>query len=321
MYHYLNEVADDGILKQKEKKLGFKSLYSICLEAFSEDEKLWDSYENLSYSKEKFLGAIENGTLASYSQATLDLIEQGKLKFETFEGEKLVNYNTCAPYLVRILNENNLVCINDTIFQYQNHEIKFIPDGNFNLISELDNTTGNEEYKGIIVAKERKEKSYYYPTNYVKWPSPTLTNQSGTSWNSRKIAGYLAIKHFDYIASNEGNAPWYYASFYIQAYTWVHRFWKWRYDSDKIYLSSFEWYRDLTWVGHFSSRESFFPISAEMTTNKSAGGTYLMMERWDNPDNIRDVWFWANVVLSRDANTDVSIHLQGDAHEVTSRWW
>jgi hypothetical protein len=214
-----------------------------------------------------------------------------------------------------------MVCINDTIFQYNEHEIKFIPNGNFDLIKELDNITGNEkEYKGIVVAKERREKNYYYPTHYVEWPLPKPSDQSGTSWNSKKIMGYLVIKHFDYLSTANGNAPWYYSAFYIQAYTYSHRFGGWHYDKDKVYLSSFEWYRDLIWQGNYG-RESHFPISAIITTNRSYGGTYLMIEKYDNPNNINNVWYWANVVLQREDNTDVSIHLMGNAHEVPSRWW
>jgi hypothetical protein len=54
MHNYLNKVATNESLEQQELELGFMSLYAICKPAFEDDEKLWDSYENLNCSKEEF---------------------------------------------------------------------------------------------------------------------------------------------------------------------------------------------------------------------------------------------------------------------------
>ncbi|OQX96539.1 MAG: hypothetical protein B6I20_14310 [Bacteroidetes bacterium 4572_117] len=318
LYNYLHIVGDDDVLKQEESKLGFKSFYTECMPASIEDEKLWQSYENLNYTASEFNEAIESGALAEYSDVTLELIKQGKMRIEKDGEENILSYTTSAPYLVKVLNGNKLVCVNDTIFQYNQHEIKFIPTGNFDLIKELGNTKGADDYKGIVVAKERREKDYYFPTTDI--PAAEDQDDNGNSWGSKKIRGQLRIKHFDYLSSSNGNAPWYYASYYISVHSWSRYLWAWHYDRTEVSLWSCNWYRSYTWMGNNGTDYHDF-LNVDIMTNRSAGATHLLYEGYSNPATMNNMAFAGMVGISRYDNTDVSVYISHPEVDVPSRWW
>jgi hypothetical protein len=317
MYNYLNDVETNEALSHKESILGFQSLYSICEKAFAKDEELWESYETLDYTREEFLAAFESGELAKYSKATLELINNNKLKI-TEDEEEIVEYTTSAPYLAKVLNENNLVCVNDTIFQYNEHSIKFIPNGDFSLIEKLESVNDNDKKTGIIIAKERKFKDTYYPTTIINCAYGE--DQSGTSYNSKRLKGYLRIKHFDYITST--GLPWYYHAYYIHAYTYVHRWnfgWYWKPKGASVNLASCYWSFHHIWQGNSGVTHNSFISSTISTSN--AGGTKLLYEGYSDPTNISYSAFSGSVIMQRIDSPSVMFTLAHSKVEVPSRWF
>jgi hypothetical protein len=263
---------------------------------------------------------LESGKLAKYSNTTLSLIKNGLLKINYMEdNEEFVDYSTTAPYLVRVLNNKNLVCINDTIYQYNENNIKIIPNRNFDLIEKLESIKDNDKQTGVIVAIESKEKTYYYPTTVIDCASGS--DQSGTSLNSKKLKGYLRIKHYDYI-TNEG-LPWYYHAYYIQAYTYLYKWnfgWYWKPVSADVNMASCYWTNYFNWQGWYGS-ESYSFISETLTCTGSAGGTRLLYAGDSNSLDLSHSAFQGSVILQRIDDPAVMFTLAHSKVDVPLRWW
>lgn len=310
-----NGKGEERLLKESE--LGFRSIASMYYESNKADEELWKSYELLDYDENQFKEAFKNGELSLYSEQTLSLIDRGIMKYSE---EDNIDYATCAPYLACVLNEDMMVCVNDSLFQFDDNCIKLITNGDFSLIDKMKSANEANEELGIIVAKEKRTKDYYYPTT-----DPWLVekeSQSGNSWRSLKLKAGMKLKHYDFISDVNG-AYWYYYCYYVKVEVRKKNMWgNWNLSSQPIILYSVNWVRDFTWRGYDETQTNqIWQVKA--TTDGSAGYTEKLFEGWSAPADMYDVNFMGsgNVQLDPSTGKDVSVGFSHQPYFVPCRWY
>ncbi len=311
---YLDDVnQSDENLFSKENELNFESLYSYCYPASVADGELWDTYHQMGLSEEEFTLALASGELKQYSEETYALINAGKLIEEQIEEKHLLNFKTAAPYYAKVLNKNNIVCINDTIFQYNYDEIKMITDGDFDKVKFFERTADTDLEQGIIVAKGAKYKDTYYTVTDVCVPEGNgIQGQD----DNKKIILYVKMKHYDYVPSFGGT--WYYVSYYTHVFTenrFLNRWWS---DASDITVWGTT-HRMAKWMGTLVYDS--FPFSVSQRTNRSTGVTYKTYEGWSNAAELNEAYFAGNFSTRRDLYPEVLVDFSCSYTAVPSRWW
>ncbi len=194
------------------EKNNFKSLQMILDEVMEAENNLTEYYETLTDSEAAKITILDNAEL------TTEYAKQGYINLSK---EGFVSLNTNTPEIARILTNNNLVCISDTIYQFNVDNIKKIPNKNFSMIPELEKTFQTTSDNSIIVENPKYSQVNRYWTN---------SNVPGYEHHSVMLTGdgkKRALYSVCFRQISE-NYPIYYSYFYISIEYQKYVFGKWR---------------------------------------------------------------------------------------------
>jgi len=163
---YLNNfVSNTKVYQKYEEGIGFKSVQTLYWEILDTQSDLYDKYDAIYEANKNDLSKIENQSFEKYTDITKKYLASGFISEEEIDvdGEKIerLELTTSAPYYAPILNMENLVVINDTIYQFNAGEMRMITDGDFSKIEQMQKASDTNLDEDIIVATEKSKSTTY----------------------------------------------------------------------------------------------------------------------------------------------------------------
>jgi hypothetical protein len=117
-----------------------------------------------------------------------------------FKDGRLYRMNVTEPKLSFIVNRSGIVKIGHTLYQYNETNIKAIPDGNYDLVSQLNQISRNSK-------QSRIGKAMVFVTEVTRNVTPIANKQSRTNDNSNKqCTGFARIGSSNMTNHITGNA-------------------------------------------------------------------------------------------------------------------
>ena len=297
-------LAENNKLQQTEKQLGFKSVQTLYWEILDSQTKLHDEYEKTITTKEEAYAKYKAGEIKKYTDLTKKYLANGFIKEEIIEaeGEKMehLKLTTSFPYYATILNLENMVMINDTIYQFNPGEMKMITDGDFSKIKQMQNATNTNLKEGIIVATN-KTKDYH-----DSWQTSYKVDYSIGAWHC--IMSRLKFEIWEYQTSQ---GLWRHFSYSKDILTFKRIWWSSSYrsvhyavdyDGDYIYFFTFHnWSssKSFSESGHRDRTPAYIMIrekwcrASDFQKHAYAGtwNSYITDYSDDSVDVSHDLWF------------------------------
>lgn len=199
-----NKLADELSKKDVEyisaweKRLGFRSAYSIYEDAIEEEDKFLEAMVK-KHGESSTVTRNEIG----FSDFTQKYLDKGLF---THNEEGILNLNVMIPMLAPLVNEESLVRIGNEIRQYKYNSLKIIRDADYNKIDALKRL--NESTDEVYVATVERQ------VHEIKGAGRTKALSSCESiQGSHRLIGYE-----EKIYVNEGGTPcpFYRNDYYVQ---------------------------------------------------------------------------------------------------------
>ncbi len=204
--------------------------------------------------------------IKKYADFTMENLKKGLVKeIQVDDSTSYLGFYTMRPELCYLLSTKNLICVGDTIYQYNENNIKKIPNRDFSKISNLQNTKQTLSDNSVIVE--------YVPTNskghVIRYFSTPLVSYSGD--NKKKFTLY--IYYIQGTSQSGGNtfATTIYAQMTYHKYVWG----KWRYRNTDFTFKASTYYMKATLPNGTSYTQTEYP-SQRMYYNRGNAKHYYM---------------------------------------------
>ena len=208
----LSNIEYDDYLKWTENN-NFISLDNIYYKIMQAENDLTEYYESLT--KEE----AQNIEIKQYTDLTIEYIKKELIKEEqTDDITPILTLTTSRPLLSCVLSENNFICIGDTIYQFNQENIKKIPNKDFSKITVVDNIPQILSNSSIIIENlnylKKEHKDYCFNT-----PFTTIYG----SKNNKKIKLRIYYEQYTY-----GNTDVFTTHFLAEMWYYKKVWGKWR---------------------------------------------------------------------------------------------
>jgi len=200
---YINSVNLSKPISLIDKK--FISLSAILNNIINSEMSLENKYENLYKDKDlsdEELKLIKNELDSKpLEKITKQYIAKGIIKIVQDGENKHFELTTCAPYYAFVLNENNMVKVGDTIYEYSVNKIKLITDGDFNKIPLLKTTNETDPKMHIdVIHVKRENKSsqymFYYHQQIEEYEKKLIVTAFLNIYTSGSLKAYVYDEQF-----------------------------------------------------------------------------------------------------------------------------
>lgn len=289
--------SNPSFYKEFEEKIDFKSLQTLYLEIIEEQVDYDDDREKKIIDNEINISTVKN------ENRYCDLVEQNiangiiEKKIYKIKGEEneRIELTTSAPYYAPILNTDNLVIINDTIYQFNKNSLRMITDGDISKIEFLNNLSESDLDKKIIVATNTTKD---YTNKHIVG---TFIGKNGDSYHCKRIE---CLVYFDVWEYQTSQGLWRYYSYNIGLYSSIKRIWGWTaWNNQRIHYDlknkfSFTYKGWATFDNKQYNGYSISPIHVAVQETWMNASEFTRLEWSAEKDDTR---FWLNVCPDAEA--------------------
>ena len=163
------------------ESIGFNSLAKVYDDAMKAESELSEFYEKLEEQN------IIPDEIKEHSDLMMKYLKKGIIKENQIDDStSVLAFATNRLDLVRVISADKIVSVDNSLYQYNENNVKIIPDNNFDLIKDLDNQS---QSNNSIIVKDLPK--YYVEGVYIE-----RDDTWGPFFSRRRNITYLSSKQY-----------------------------------------------------------------------------------------------------------------------------